>query len=186
VTTPSSSSGSARPRRVAVQGVSGSGKTTVGRALAARLEVAYVELDSLHHGPNWTEATAEELQARVRPWVERDAWVIDGGYRSKLGDLVIARADTLVWLDMPVRIWLPRLAWRTFSRMLTREELWNGNREQFRFLFTERPNIFEWAWQRHRTQRHELPAWLAEHPHVRLVRLRSPREVRRYLAQVGS
>jgi len=148
--------------------------------------VPYVELDALHHGANWTEATAEELLALVRPWVDRDAWVIDGNYRSKLGDLVIARADTLVWLDVPVRVWLPRLAWRTFSRMLTREELWNGNREQFRFLFTERPNIFEWAWHKHRANREELPAWLAEHPHVRLVRLGSPREVRRYLAEVGS
>jgi adenylate kinase family enzyme len=157
----------------------------VGRALAVRLDVPYVELDALNHGPRWTEATAEELQARVRPWVDRDAWVIDGGYRAKLGDLVIARADTVVWLDLPVRVWLPRLAWRTFSRMVTREELWNGNREQFRFLFTERPNIFGWAWRRHRTQREELPAWAAEHPHVRLVRLRSPREVRRYLAEVA-
>jgi adenylate kinase family enzyme len=186
VTTPSSSSGSdSRPRRVAVQGVSGSGKTTVGRALAQRLEVPYVELDALHHGPNWTEATPAELQERVRPWVERDSWVIDGNYRSKLGDAVIARADTLVWLDLPVGVWLPRLAWRTFSRMVTREVLWNGNRERFRFLFTERPNIFEWAWQQHRTQRHELPAWVADHPHARLVRLRSPREVRRYLAEVA-
>jgi adenylate kinase family enzyme len=183
--TPSSSSASAdTPRRILVQGVSGSGKSTVGRALAQRLGAPYVELDALHHGPNWTEATAEELQERVRPWVAREEWVIDGGYRSKLGDLVIERADTLVWLDLPVRVWLPRLTWRTFSRMLTRRELWNGNREQLRFLFTERPNIFEWAWRRHFADRRELPAWAASHPHVRLVHLRSPRDVRRFLAEV--
>jgi len=117
----------------------------------------------------------------VRQLVAADDWLVDGGYHEKLGDLVLARADTVVWLDLPVRVWLPRLVRRTFVRMLTREELWNGNREQFRFLFTERPNLFGWAWRRHLRNKTELPAWVAAHPHVRLVRLRSPREVREYL-----
>jgi len=169
--------------RISVVGVSGSGKTTVGRALAERLGVPYVELDALHHGPGWTEASADELRARVEPLVGAERWVIDGNYQRKLGDLVVARADTVVWLDLPVRVWLVRLARRTFGRMLTREELWNGNREQFRFLFTERPNIFGWAWRSHRRNRRELEAWAARHPNVRLVRLRSAREVARWLAE---
>ena len=53
-------------RRVNVKGTSGSGKSTFGRELAERLGVTYVELDALHHGPNWAEPTAEEFQARVR------------------------------------------------------------------------------------------------------------------------
>ena len=141
-----------------------------------------MELDALHHGPGWTEASAEELQARVEPWVDQERWVIDGNYQRKLGDLVVARADTVVWLDLPVRVWLVRLARRTFGRMLTREELWNGNREQVRFLFTERPNIFGLAWRSHRRNRRELEAWAARHPNVRLVRLRSAREVARWLS----
>lgn len=161
--------------------MSGSGKSTVGRRIAERIGAPYVELDALHHGPNWTEASADELQARVRPLVAEDRWVIDGSYRRKLGDLVVERADTVVWLDLPIRIWLRRLARRTFTRMLTREELWNGNRERLSFLFTERPNIFGWAWQRHFQHRRELPEWIASHPQTTLVRLRTPREVRRWL-----
>lgn len=53
-------------RRVNVKGTSGSGKSTFGRELARRLAVPYVELDALHHGPNWTEAAPEEFRARVR------------------------------------------------------------------------------------------------------------------------
>jgi hypothetical protein len=34
---------------------------------------------------------------------------------------------------------------------------------------------------RHRRNKTELPAWVAAHPHVWLVGLRSPREVREYL-----
>jgi adenylate kinase family enzyme len=172
-------------RRVSVIGVSGSGKSSVGRAIAARIDAPYVELDALHHGPGWTEASAEELLARVEPWVERERWVIDGNYRNKVGDLVVARADIVVWLDLPVRVWFPRLARRTFTRMLTREELWNGNREQLRFLITERPNIFGWAWRSHRRNRRELAPWLAAHTDAQVVRLRSPGEVSRYLAELS-
>ena len=58
--------------------------------------------------------------------------MIDGAYRSKLGHLTIDAADTVVWLDLPRRIWLPRLLWRTLGRVVLREELWNGNRESLR------------------------------------------------------
>lgn len=48
-------------RRIAVVGVSGNGKTTLARRLAATLDVPYTELDALNHLPGWIEATAETL-----------------------------------------------------------------------------------------------------------------------------
>jgi adenylate kinase family enzyme len=54
------------PRRISVKGCSGSGKSTLAPELARRLGLNYIELDALHHGPNWSEPTAEEFQARVR------------------------------------------------------------------------------------------------------------------------
>ena len=96
-------------KRVAViTSASGNGGTTFARRLASRLGAPFVELDALHYGPDWSKATAEELQARVRPIVASDAWVIDGSYRGKLGDLVLERAELVVWLDLPMYVWLPR------------------------------------------------------------------------------
>ena len=91
-------------RRVNVKGTSGSGKSTFGEELARRLDVPYVELDALHHGPNWSEPTAEEFTARAREAMDGapDGWVIDGNYESKLGDTVLGAADTIVWLDLPL------------------------------------------------------------------------------------
>ena len=74
-----------------------------------------------------------------------DRWVIDGGYRNKIGDLVLARADTVVWLDLPVHVWLPRLVRRTVGRIRRDEPLWNDNRESWRSGFWGRDSLLGYA-----------------------------------------
>jgi adenylate kinase family enzyme len=156
-------------KRVAViASASGNGKTTFGRELAERLAVPFVELDALHHGPNWAEATPDELRARVEPLVHTDAWVVDGAYRNKLGDLVLERAELVVWLDLPVHVWLPRLVKRTVRRLVRREELWNGNRETLRDQFTPSTSVVYHALHDYRSRRRVYEAELARFPLVRL------------------
>jgi adenylate kinase family enzyme len=174
-------------RRVSVAGISGSGKTTLARELAARLGVPHIELDALHHGPNWTEATPEELRERVEAALAAapDGWVADGNYESKLGDLVVSRADTFVWIDLPLPVALGRIARRTTSRLVHRTELWNGNRETIRNAILARDNLFSWAVKSHRRKRRQLPSIGERHQHLSVVRLRSPREVAQFLESVS-
>ena len=54
-------------------GTSGSGKTTVGRALAARLDIPFIELDSIFHQPGWTELPEEEFRERYADAMEDPA-----------------------------------------------------------------------------------------------------------------
>src|SRR5919198_3089323 len=103
------------PPKIAVVGTSGSGKTTVARELARRLGVPHVELDALFHGPGWTETPVEEFQRRVAVATDGESWVIDGNYDSKLGDLVLERAATVVWLALPLRVALSRVKRRTIG-----------------------------------------------------------------------
>ena len=165
-----------------IASASGSGKTTLGRALAARLGVPFHELDALNHGPGWAEATAAELRARVEPLLAADAWVIDGAYRSKLGDLVLARAEVVVWLDLPRRVWLPRLLRRTARRLLTRERLWHGNRETLHGVLFAPDALIPMAWRSFGARRRRYPTELAPY---RAVRLRSRAAVAEFLATAG-
>jgi adenylate kinase family enzyme len=170
-------------RRVNVRGSSGSGKTTTSRRLAELIGVAHIELDELHHGPNWTEASAEELRANVEAAMDsaREGWVIDGNYGSKLGDLVLQHADTIVWLDLSLFVCLRRLWSRTWRRILHREELWNGNRESIRTAFFVRDSLFAWTIKRHRPARRLLAERIERTPHLHVVRLRSVGEVETWL-----
>src|SRR2546428_13245829 len=121
------------------------GKATLGRELAERLSVPFVELDSLVHGPGWVETADDDLRAQVEPIVRSEGWVIDGTYQRKLGDLVLDAADVVVWLDLPIRVWLPRLVRRSWRRVHGREELWNGNTESLASAIWGRESLFAWA-----------------------------------------
>jgi adenylate kinase family enzyme len=172
-------------KRVAVMGGSCAGKTTVSSRLAERLGVRHIEIDALHHDSGWNEAPAEVLQARVKAAFEAapEGWVCDGNYRSKLGNLVLERADTVVFLDPPFARTFGRSLRRTIGRTITREELWNGNREQIRHLFT-RYWIPWWVVQTHRNYAREIPKRAAEHPHLDVVHLRSDGEVEAWLQSI--
>ena len=172
-------------RKINVKGASGSGKTTLARELATRLQLPYVELDALHHGPNWSEPSAEEFRARVRDAIAKagERWVLDGNYESKLGDLVYREADTIVWLDPPLRAKLRRLWRRTRDRISRRVELWSGNRESWRGAFWGCESLFAWTVRSHFRHRREFPRWFARHPHLTVVRLRSNDEAERWLRQ---
>jgi adenylate kinase family enzyme len=168
-------------RRIAVKGASGSGKTTLAAELARRLGVQHVELDALHHGPNWSEPTAEAFRATVQAVMEShpDGWVIDGNYERKLGSLVTDAADTLVWLDLPLALLLGRLWRRTSHRIRNNVELWNGNRERWATALWGWDALFPWTIRAYFRHQREWPARFAAHPGF--VRLRTTAQVRSWL-----
>jgi adenylate kinase family enzyme len=166
-------------RKVAiVTSASGSGGTTVGREIARRLDVPFHELDALFWQPGWVESTAEELRAAVEPIVATDAWVIDGSYQSKIGQLVLGNADVVVWLDLPLRSWLPRLVRRTFRRARSGEVLWDGNRESLRKAFLSRDSLILFTLRHFRGRRRTYPVRFADYD---VVRLRSQAEIDSFL-----
>lgn len=163
------------PQRILVKGGSGAGKSTLAQLLATRLQLPYVELDALHHGPDWTPAPEARFRRLVDAALDdRRGWIVDGNYDSKLRRMLTDRADLIVWLDLPLGTKLARLARRTASRWARREVLWNGNRESLRTAFWGRESLFVWAVRSHFRQQQTWPEELAN---GKTIRLRSAREV---------
>jgi hypothetical protein len=105
--------------------------------------------------------------------------VTDSTYHTMLGNLVVDRADVLVWLDLPIPLVMWRLLRRTHVRNRDRIELWNGNvepgwRESFGYLI--RPAL-KAAFRNRRT----FPKRYAG---VNMRRLRSDRDVREFVQSI--
>ena len=138
-------------RRVSVVGNSGSGKSTLARRIAEVLDAPWIELDAIHHLPGWQPIDPDEFVDRVDAITEADTWVVDGNYRMVVVEgPVWARADTVVWLDLPRSTVVRQVAGRTLRRTVRREHLWNGNREPFKNLWVwHHDSIVRWAWTQH-------------------------------------
>ena len=168
-------------------GNSGSGKSTLAARIAERIGAPYVEIDALHHLPGWVERDPAELRAELDGITAGDRWVVDGNYRRVVVEgPVWERADTVVWLALPRPVVMRQVVRRTLRRVLTRQELWNGNREPFRNFYRWSPehNIIRWSWTNHAKYEARYSAARADDrfAHLRFVVLRSRAEADAWLA----
>lgn len=171
-----------RPRRITVAGVSGSGKSTLARRLGELLDLPYTELDGLYHGPGWTPRPT--FAAEVAAIAAGDRWVAEWQYEDGR-PLLTARADLFVWVDLPYPVVLGRVVRRTVCRRLRDEELWHGNREApLHTFFTDPEHIVRWSISTRKVYDERVPAVAAARPDLPIVRLRSGRDVDRWLAEV--
>jgi len=163
------------PRRIAIVGGSGAGKTTLGKRLAELVNGTFVEVDALQHKAHWTKASDEEIRSAVHAALdEKPSWVIDGTCEREMGDFISSRADVIVWLDLPLVVKLSRLLRRSWRRVRTREVLWNGNVETWRDVFVGRDSVVAHPLRTHFRHRRRM---LTRSDQDKIVRLRSAREV---------
>ena len=168
-----------RPERVLVGGTSGSGKTTLARRIADQIGAPHTELDSLHHGPNWT--VRPTFEADVVALAAQQRWVTEYQYPTAR-PLLLARCDLVVYLLRPRWLVMARVIRRTVRRSVRREVLWNGNIEPpLRTVLTERDHIVRWAWRTHGRNAERIAEIRAARPDVPVIVLCSGRDIARWL-----
>ena len=121
-------------------GSGGAGKSTIARAIAERLRLPLVHLDTLYWKPGWQATEAGEWRRTVSDLIAAPAWVIDGNYSGTL-DLRLEACDTVVFLDFPRHVCL----WRVIKRQLAyrgrqRPDMAPGCPERLTWQF------LEWVW----------------------------------------
>src|SRR3569833_236566 len=140
--------------RVLVVGVTGAGKSTLARTLSSRLGLTYHEMDALYfNGPSW--AVNGKLAEDVSRLTAEPRWIMDSLGYPEVRDLLWDRADTVIWLDYPKRVIMPRVLRRSFRRTVRHEVLFGGNVETWRdWLSREHPAW--WAWSQYGARRREV------------------------------
>jgi adenylate kinase family enzyme len=171
-----------RSRRILLLGTIGSGKTTCAKRISKRLGIPYLELDSLYWEEDWVKASDSVFRERVLDALKDNAWVVDGMY-PQVEDIILSKADTVVWLDYPFCVIMRRLIRRTFRRIITQEELSHGNREYFGSAIGK----VWWAIKTHRRLKREYSRLFRLCQNQRLlVRLESPSETSDWLFSLQS
>ncbi|MEO1222624.1 MAG: DNA topology modulation protein FlaR [Pseudomonadota bacterium] len=166
-------------KRVMIVGGPGSGKSTLARALGPLTGLPVFHMDHIHHMPGWVERPKSEKDRMTREVHGREAWIFEGGHSRTYAER-LARADTLIWLDLPVTLRLLRVIRRTLRyRGRSRPDLPEGCPER---LNIEMLRFLAYILRSRRPTRAKIQAMAgAPPPHVRVVHLTNVRAVDSFL-----
>ncbi|MEL6913050.1 MAG: AAA family ATPase [Pseudomonadota bacterium] len=167
-------------QRIMIIGSSGSGKSTLARTVGERLGLPVFHMDrEVHWLPGWQDRPEAEKTARVKEIIAKDQWVFEGGHSKSYADR-LARADMLIWLDIPVVVRLWRVIRRSLrDRGTTRPDLAEDCPERLDML----PEFLGFILRTRAASRRKQGAAFrnARCPKQRLQR---PRDVARFLASL--
>ena len=113
--------------KISIIGCPGSGKSYLAKALKEILNIKTYYLDILYWRENWDHVPKEELKETIlNIMLTNDSFIMDGNYINSMEDRFI-HSDTIIFLDMPLRVCLKGVRERR-----------NIKREDFpEFLFEE-------------------------------------------------
>lgn len=166
-----------------VVGQPGAGKSTFARVLAMKTGLPVVHIDHIHWQPGWVERSQVEKTRLCLEAESRDHWIFEGGHSATWASR-LARADTLIWLDLPLRLRFWRVIKRTFlSRGRARPDLPENCPEGFH---RETIPFWRFIWRTRRTARDRLIRLWDSAPEEKVkVRLTSTQAVEHYLMRLA-
>ncbi|MFV0383927.1 AAA family ATPase [Paracoccus sp. (in: a-proteobacteria)] len=171
--------GSGAIRRIMIVGGPGSGKSYLSRRLAEVSGLPVFHMDHIHWLPGWVARDPVEKDMLTREIHDRDHWIFEGGHSRTYADRA-ARADLLIWLDLPVWLRIRRVLWRSVRHHgRTRPDLPSGCPE---VLGRETIDFLRFIWRSRETSRQSVQRAIDRgRPALRVERLTRPAEVRDFL-----
>ncbi|WP_299686173.1 AAA family ATPase [uncultured Tateyamaria sp.] len=166
-------------QRVMIIGQPGSGKSTLARKLGALTFLPVIHMDHIHWTSGWVERTTAEKTRMSLEVIKAASWIFEGGHSATYAQR-LDRADTLIWLDMPLGLRVRRVLWRSlryFGR--TRPDLPEGCPEQLS------PEFLAFIWRtRHRARARMRAVFDAAGPDKVTYHFTAPAQVQTFLADL--
>ena len=170
-------------QRVMITGGPGSGKSTLARILSECAGIPAHHMDQIHWKSGWIPRDISERTVMCHAIELGENWIFEGGF-STTYDHRAARADTLIWLDLPVLLQF----WRVVRRLLgnygtTRPDMTDNCPEVFH---AETLAFWRWIFTSRRRTRARIVRLVAEHPHLVVHHLQSRSQVRAFIASLAT
>ncbi len=163
-------------KRIMIIGCGGAGKSTLARELAPALNIPLYHLDVMFWKPGWVESDRAEFFEKQKTLAAQDTWIIEGNYNNSI-PIRAERADTIIYLDMPIPLCFWGALKRNFSKK-ERPDMAEGCAENFDLKF------FSWivTFRKHTAPR--IEKYLEEYKNKNIIVLKSRKAVKDFLKNI--
>lgn len=171
--------------RFYIVGTSGTGKSTLAKAISHKLKIPHIELDFYRFDKNWQKHPADRLHKIITQKTKSKSWVVCGNESGKLKDHLMDQATQIIWLDYPFYLIFYRVFIRTMRRIFLKEKSCGGNQETFYLQFFTKYSIFLWVIQTYsKRKRQYTPMLSASEFKKKMVHLKSSSDADLFLKKL--
>jgi|SRR5579872_4221666 len=147
----------AKPHRIAIIGIPGSGKSTFATKLGKLLDIPVHHLDKHRFEPNGEKKDKQEFLSIQKTLIAEDAWIIEGCSFSTY-EMRFARADMVIYFHFPRLVCIARVLKRffIFDKALSETGCLRGINGK----------LLKYIWNFDKEKRADIEAFRKKYPHV--------------------
>lgn len=158
-----------------IVGGPGSGKSTLAVALGKITGLPVFHMDKFHHQPGGVERPRASVVQLANNIEKNPQWIFEGGL-SDTYENRMSRADTLIWLDLPVTLRMGRILKRRVQyRGQTRPDLPENSAERLN------PEFLAFIVKTRNTAREKIAQAITGAPHLDVQHIRTAKGADTYL-----
>ncbi len=173
-------------KKIIIAGSAGVGKSTLGRELSKTLLMPHIELDHLFWLCNWrSRSESERRKIAKEKTASLSEWILCGNH-FYLDEITFGKADTVIWLDYPLRISLWGVFKRALKSIVKKEKIVGCNIEKVSRLFSFRGSILIYTVKHYKKTKKRYVNMMhsSKYKHLNFICLRSPREMREWVKRI--
>jgi len=131
--------------KIAVFGKSGGGKSTFSKKLSLITNIPLLPLDKIEYLDGGEKASEEQYLLKYNDVLNKESWIIEGfgtidTFRERL-----KIADTLIYIDLPMRVHYWRVMKRFIMSPFVKPEGWPDNSPMIRSTYNSYLHLFKVA-----------------------------------------